>query len=127
GRGKVLTLSSFPTPQQYSMPFTATKTGLDMLIDQRTSGNNVIKLEFDFYMTQNKASGSSNYPTTIGINSNGGFLFFWSIRKDNGTISVLSSDGSNSSYVVNKPFLPFDTWVTFIAYLDYNNKKSYFE
>lgn len=127
GRGKVLTLSSFPTPQQYTMPFTATKTGLDTLIDQRTSGNNVIKLEFDFYMTQNKTSGSSSSPTTIWINSNGGSLVVWSIRKDNGNISVLISDGSNNSYVVSNKSLPFDTWVTFIAYLDYNNKKSYFE
>lgn len=46
-RGKVVTATSGMPPQQHNISIF--KNGLNTLIDQRTPGNNVIKLEVDFY------------------------------------------------------------------------------
>src|SRR5690606_17932270 len=46
-RGKVLTATSGMPPQQHNISIF--KNGLNTLIDQRTPGNNVIKLEVDYY------------------------------------------------------------------------------
>jgi len=46
-RGKVLTATSGMPPPQHNISIF--KNGLNTLIDQRTPGNNVIKLEVDFY------------------------------------------------------------------------------
>src|SRR5690606_23463051 len=110
------------------------------LIDQRTPGNNVIKLEVDFYtgaqhtfnnpgMYQRiywlyeefepslslKDIVSYSYSPAVGRIS-GGYkdqMIYISLEKNNG---------------INAPsFLPYNEWFTFIVYLDYDNKKIYFE
>src|SRR5690606_7707160 len=139
GKGKVLTLVS-DTPPQIQRTQT-TKTSLHSLIDQRTVGNNVIKLEFDFYTgsQHNAVSNGTSQLIYLGHNlSQGGnrSLIRYSFRPKTGLMGIGYYDGvwadSSDDIRINNnpssnPTLPFNTWVTFIVYLDYNNKKVYFE
>src|SRR5690606_29558877 len=105
---------------------------INSLIDQRNTGNNVIKLEFDFY-TGPQTIGSSGM-STLQINDENNQSYYSSLvsyryKSDTGNIIVgrlggtfpVSLDNSNTT------ILPFDTWVTFRVYLDYINKKVYYE
>ena len=134
GRGKVLLLSSFDPilqPQQAQMDFIAKKVGLDTLTNLRISGNNVIKLEVDYY-TGVQQTGPI---TSISLTYFDGILVSWTHRSDDGSIPVSYHNGKTQKHDVGlannngsgSHLLPFNTWVTFIAYLDYNNKKIYFE
>ena len=137
GRGKVLTLSS-PNPMpQKTISLHATKTGLNSLIDQRTAGENVIKLEIDYYTGAQHIRDSYGIntimllcdcdPTTGAVDD---ILVRWSFDYYGGAVSFVYHNGIVFTYtgVNNLPStLPFNTWVTFIAYLDYPNKKVYFE
>jgi len=133
GRGKVLTLSSAPPPQQNSMAFNAKKTGLNALVDQRASGNNVIKLEIDYYTGALHTGGTNNrFAITLTYDLNN-MLISWDHKFETGDILGHYYNGTKMQSIrldndinMSDP-LPPNTWVTFIAYLDYANKKIYYE
>ena len=130
-KGNVLTLSA-GTINPTDIGLVAKKIGLQTLINQRTAGNNVIKFEIDYY-TGTQLHGNVTYAQQIvlsyDVNNNvrsfnnrlADFLFF----SRGGRLDVASKDSNGTS--LNGSILPFNTWVTFIVYLDYNNKKAYFE
>jgi len=130
-KGNVLTLSSgTATPTNISN--LAKKTDLNTLIDNRNSGNNVIKFEVEYY------TGAQPQPDTYGQSivlaydaadiANTrliSYLFHFANQ-----IAVYSKDdisGVNLGKSNTLPKIPYSTWMTLIVYLDYNNKKAYFE
>ena len=129
-KGKVLTF----TAQQYDA-ITATKD-LSTFMSQRTTGNNVIKFEIDYYTgTQYNIPDRGVPSTAISLLSNNNgvpLIRFHNHLLQYNYIQGYVSDGSggaNGFIEINNtnPTLPDDTWVSFIVYLDYNNKKIYCE
>src|SRR5690554_5364372 len=138
-RGKVLTLSApVSTPASGSFSY-VTKPGIDTFINQRTPGNDVIKFEVDYYTGSQyylPGSDGSSAKTRISLlyNNMNNTLFAYNnhLHHYNPIISASSYTGSGPNNTINLGNnmynqLPVDTWVTFIVYMDYNNKKVYFE
>ena len=131
-KGNVLTLSAGTTNPTY-VSLVAKKIGLQTLINQRTPGNNVLKLEIDYY-TGAQLHGNVTYSQHIvlsyDVNNNvrsfNNILAYFAFRSTSGRLDISSKD--HTGYIgLSGSILPFNTWVTFIVYLDYNNKKAYFE
>ena len=141
-KGKVLSLNSSVPPPSNLTVVLAIKPDINTLINSRTAGNNVIKFEIDYFtgaqhthshMGQHNAIAittdakmENNFNTLVG--------FYFSTKT--GEIVIDYSNGQkrtttialdNNSSHLNPPTLPFNTWVKFNVYLDYNNKKIYFE
>src|SRR5690606_36100556 len=140
-KGKVLTFYSSDTPSPYE-GFIIKKNNLNTFIDQRTLGNNVIKFEIEYFTGNQMTSGSSSNHQRIILNfgnnlSVGDYnpLIDYGFHSVSGQIGVYYHNGITKTFVrldngtLSAPpaTLPFNTWVTFIVYLDYNNKKVYFE
>lgn len=133
-RGKVITLT---TPKDKNIFVTK---DLNILIDQRTKGNDVIKFEIDYYTGSQYYIGSSHPPysyISFLYNETGYRLFQLShhLMSQVGYIHGSFHDGLSQNHGVRlgngawygNDQLPTDTWGTFIVYLDYTNKKIYFE
>jgi len=136
-KGNVLTLSS-GTAMPTNVGVTAKKVGIDALINQRTPGNNVIKFEIDYYTgAAHSVAGTYTQQIILGDDATGNILlldkqlFKYSLVAINGSLDVMGKDLSGNikldKNAAPNSVLPFSTWVTFIVYLDYNNKKAYFE
>ena len=101
------------------------KNGLNTLIDQRTPGNNVIKLEVDFY------TGAQHTFNNPGMYQR----IYWLYEEFDPSLSLKDIVSYSYSPAVGRIqigydaplFLPYNEWFTFIVYLDYDNKKIYFE
>ncbi len=130
-KGKVLT---FTTPQGEYM---VAKKDLSTFINQRTTGNDVIKVEIDYYTGTQYYMATNRAPyITISLHDNNNkrllmiyhnivnknFIYARSLD-DFGTNNVLKL-GNDSG---NVDSLPVNTWISFIVYLDYNNRKAYVE
>src|SRR5690606_37442737 len=119
---------------------TVKKTDLNTLIDQHSMNNKVLKFEIDFYTgSQHNTNSTGTQDIHLGLYYNPTKLYsadalvrfsfipktgyIGAICKGNSTFLHLSPPNNN----IPTAFLPFNTWVTFIVYLDYNNKKAYFE
>lgn len=136
-KGNVLTLSA-GTTSPTNVSVIVKKIGIDSFINQRAVGNNVIKFEIDYYTgVQQKKSGNTQqiiigYDTTHNSFSPSRLLVHYQFRSRTGEFYVGGS-GLKGNLKLDKnaltymSVLPFDTWVTLIVYLDYNNKKAYFE
>lgn len=136
-KGKVITIQS-PTPTATGNT-SLQQRNIDQLINNRTQGNNVIKFEVDFYTGVQHNVPVANSNLTFGLtdrNDNqlsstipiAGFNFFpasgeLSARSKNGIGQNIIKLGNNNQ----KLLLPFNTWVKCIIYLDYPNKKVYYE
>jgi len=132
-KGKVLTF----TTQQYET-ITAEKD-LSTFIYQRTTGNNVIKFEIDYYTGSQYYMAANSAPNikillTYNNNNNNMLLMYHHNLASSSAIHARTSDGFGTSNNVYKlgngnsyDSLPVDTWISFIVYLDYNNKKAYLE
>ena len=114
----------------------AFKTNLNTLIANRTAGNNVLMFEIDYY-TGSKQSYASNNGSSINLVGVGDILASPSVTeslawfrfmKDTGNIegSLGNSGGIFKDNQADYYYLPFNTWVKIIVYLDYPNKKGYF-
>jgi len=136
-KGNVLTLSN-NTTIPLNTGLVAKKMGLESLINQRTPGNNVLKFELDYYTggVQQQFNGYGQH-IIIGDDSTGdvwannkrliNYLFHTSFDQ----MAVVGKDLSKNIKLdknsINVAKIPFNTWITLIVYLDYNNKKAYFE
>ena len=134
--GKVLAiLSPSPLPIAYSLWLQLKKTDLNLLIDQRTQGKNVIKWEFDYYTGPQYHDVNQRYD--IGLtndskspnNFNSLASFFY--NPESGSIIAMYHDGKKRIGIPlnnnNDAKIPFNSWIKFNVYLDYTNKKIYFE
>jgi len=117
-RGNVLQIISLPSMGTNFIQ----KRGLDVLWNNRTQGNDVLKLAFDFFT----GPSLSNYEVSgIGLSDNN------TLNSSNnvitqmtympGTRHVFAPGSSSSGYQLNP-----NTWYTFVFYIDYTNQKSYF-
>lgn len=124
GRGKVLDISTGLTSAE---GFMAVKTNLSPLINNRNAGNNVLMFEIDYYTGSKQASNAAGNISVINIVGNGSvvthplYLTSIGINKTNGEISATSFVFKDHYY------LPFNTWIKFVFYLDYANRKVYHE
>src|SRR5690606_2682520 len=112
---------------------------LSTFIYQRTTGNNVIKFEIDYYTGSQYYMAANSAPNikillTYNNNNNNMLLMYHHNLASSSAIHARTSDGFGTSNNVYKlgngnsyDSLPVDTWISFIVYLDYNNKKAYLE
>ena len=138
GMGKVLTVSG-PIPIE-AFNMYVKKTGVNNMIDQRTTGNNVIKLEFEFFTgsQHNGLQGGEVHYIVLGYGGNNATtnnsLIDYAFAPKTGRAIISYYDGIKrindlrlNNITGTTPVLPFNTWIKFNVYLDYNNKKVYFE
>lgn len=134
-KGKVL--SMFVDNPQQSEDVSVEKQNLSTLIDQRSPGNNVIKIEVDFY------TGTLNSPSNDNSNVSHIYLYFDPPQNftnpkrllmdayynyKNNLLSISGFNGINLIPTKSKySSLAANTWYTFVFYLDYTNQKCYFE
>ena len=129
GRGKVFNITC---PISKIESYLALKPNLNTLIDKRTTGNDVIKFEIDYYTGSKTTTGTSmtNY---IAIEPQGvdllhgprDPLIHFAFSKADGRINIYDYAEPILSYTAY--YLPFNTWISLIVYLDYTNRKVYFE
>src|SRR5690606_14178472 len=118
------------------------KNNLNSFIDHRALGNNVIKFEIEYFTGDQMTSGTSSNHQRIMLNFGNNLsvddynpLIDYRFHSVSGQILGWYNNGITKAFVrldngaLSAPpaTLPFNTWVTFIVYLDYNNKKVYFE
>ena len=126
GRGKVFEISTGLTDREY---LAAWKTNLHLLMTNRAAGNDVIMFEMDFYTGPKHVVNGGGGTAGIKLYSIGDpysltnppeALAGTGISKNSGMIYNVSS---NNQHV----YLPFNSWVKLIFYLDYPNKKVYYQ
>lgn len=139
-KGKVITMAPHPYP--YALGNTSVRKELNSLVTNRTIGNDVFRLEIDFYTGQQANPLSSSVDFGLGrifnVNNSAtnviaGFTFDNNTGElkgihydDTGTplpINYLTNLGNN-----NQPLIvPFNTWVRCVVYADYINNKVVYE
>ena len=129
-RGKVLDITAL----SHQEGLYAYKPGIDKLIDNRNPGNDVIKFEIDYFTGSIQANASSSsWINLIPVGEveggliNPPFLCRFNYNKRDGSIGSYTEFVSSTTPVQQNTFLPFNTWVKLTAYLDYPNRKVYFE
>ena len=131
-KGKVLSI--FTTNPQQDQYLNVEKRNLTTLIDQRTTGNNVIMIEVDFYTGSISNASSSDNISSIrfffdppqNYTKPDRELMYFNFSHNIGAFLVRVFDGQGTPLKVSQ-FLTFDKWCKLIFYLDYTNKKGYFE
>ena len=130
-RGKVLDITAY---SRYEGLYVF-KPNLAQLIDIRSTGNDVIKFEID-YFTGSLSSVPYNHAEIWLLSEvdsmdyliNPDFLFRLSFNKQYGYITSQSRGGIDlQADPTKRDYLPFNTWIKLVVYLDYSNKKAYFE
>ncbi len=138
-KGKALTLASAATAP-YKCNLFVKRTDMATFIDQRSAGNDVLKFEIEYFTGAQHGTGSSSAHQKFGLYYYNPALLNdplvqFSFQATTGEVVAYCQDQSKIIYLDNNPnnlpnhhpTMPFNTWVTFIVYLDYNNKKAYFE
>ena len=125
GRGKVLDISTGLTSSE---GFMAVKTNLSSLINNRNSGNNVLMFEMDFYTGPKHVVNGGGGIAGIKLYSIGDPYSLTDPPEDLADTWLFKQNGRVYTGSSNKQdaFLPFNTWVKLIFYLDYTNKKVYY-
>lgn len=128
-KGKVLDI----TAQSDYENLVASRKNLNTLVDKRTPGNDVIKFELDYFTGSKQVAVSGNSSEIVLVCDKNylghrWILITYHFEKSNGKFNADSAGNYDGEYNgITKEDLPFNTWVTFIAYLDYTNKKVYLE
>src|SRR5690554_2488182 len=128
GKGKVYSINS---PISRRETYYTSKNNLSALVDKRQAGNDVIKFEIDYFTgPQNPLNTAHSfihlhYNFQLGVNSP---LITFNFSKTIGNFKVHSYNAGKTTDTFEHVMgvLPFNTWVTLIVYLDYNNQKAYF-
>lgn len=135
GRGRVLMISSPNTPPSTTssiLETTSTKTtNLEPLIDKQNTNNQVFKLEIDYYIGDKHITNQSGNKIFI-YKKNSEPIVYFNFRTINGVLSAYHNKGNGTMEYArlngyNQSIVPFNTWIKFIVYLDYANKKIYYE
>src|SRR5690606_23101551 len=139
GKGKVLRIDG-PIPKgtaiNDALNIRVVKE-IEQYINKRTTGNNVIKYEFDFYTGSRHSNldiGKGNGILLTYVKDNNiipnNVLLDYSLRLKSGKIDTSHLDGDTFVSLNNtnlSPVFPENTWVTFTAYIDFDNRKIYHE
>lgn len=138
-KGKVITMAPHPYP--YAIGNTSIRKDLKAVINNRTTGNDVIKLKIDFYTAQkaNPLSSAIDFGLSRIFNINNSatnVIAGFNFDNDTGELKGTHYDESlmnNRKYQFNladnnQPLiLPFNTWVCCVVHADYINNKVVFE
>src|SRR5690606_2504425 len=134
-KGKVVQISSMHLPGEARRLFF--RTDLYSYWQQRTVGNNVLKISFDFYTGDDVDNGVQGGDIHIQVRSKEGNLVgyiykpFYSYiaykvyEKRGDFIDVI---GGGDAFRLNNQVLtiPKKTWITLQCYVDYDNSEVYF-
>lgn len=130
--GKVLELSAIPNSATYGSNFLQ-KKDLHLLWNNRTNGNDICKLEFDFYSENPVASNGTTHFWLMANNDNSisntkkyivGFLRYFGTASD-GLFFKYNLGNDVIDNTTPKVVIPANSWVKIIIYLDYINNTSY--
>ncbi|WKW46168.1 T9SS type A sorting domain-containing protein [Myroides sp. JBRI-B21084] len=133
-KGKVLTVNT-----QKNDNSSVFRNDLDILINQRAIGNNVIKFEMDYYTGSQHYMLGSNGATPFNNfiiydkNNERIFEFYHKLYYQASFFHARFYDGTNTTVPINFGKDAWDAplfennWVTLIVYLDYDNKKIYID
>ena len=132
GRGKVLELAATPGKGQIFLQ----KRGIDALWANRNAGNNILKIEIDFYTGNQFSNGGTGLPfqgAILALKPNDIFnatsndvICAVVYRPDMESLSLFASSGTCVTQSNPSAFsLKLQTWVKLIYYLDFQNQKMY--
>ncbi|MBA5791241.1 T9SS type A sorting domain-containing protein [Flavobacterium sp. xlx-214] len=139
-KGKVITMAPYPYP--YSIGNTSIRKELNTEITNRTIGNDVLKLEVDFYTGQQANPLSSSVDFGLGRifdvnNSATNVIAGFNFDNNTGELKGTHHDetGTPLPKVYQSPLgnnnqaliVPFNTWVRCVVYADYINNKVVYE
>lgn len=131
--GKAIVM--YPHPYPYLIKGTRISKNLNTEISNRTLGNDIIKLEIDFYTGQQTDSFSSaiNFGLSRNTRITAGYVFDSTTGELKGihhdeTTTPLQTVYQTNLNGNNQPLIaPFNTWLHCIVYADYINNKVIFE
>ncbi|WKW45861.1 T9SS type A sorting domain-containing protein [Myroides sp. JBRI-B21084] len=129
GRGNVLEITS-PFIQDTSFKQNvASKKGIEALWNNRTVGNNVLKIEFDLFTGNNTITATSIPRCSItldGVVNPQLIRFLYYDRNDfvQTNCGVCFPQTIGNIFTSN-PTVPRNTWLKIVFYFDYTNKKMY--
>src|SRR5690606_27355527 len=125
GKGNVLTLSTNGTSSEY-IAFVQNNGIIDALWKNRTTGNNVLKFEFEFYGAGSFYANGSLFTLHPGYPS---VLFPIYFRCDSDCYIASRYINSNLNHIIFEKYnvntFPSNTWIKIEMYVDYTNKKAY--
>ncbi len=106
------------------------RTDLSTYWQQRTIGNNVLKLAFDIYTELNPNNGQPFYVTLFNVKGEVLLTFYYRLDDNFSSINIgergLNNQPNGLSSPLIKRTLPSDSWVTVELYIDYDNNQVYF-
>src|SRR5690606_11442768 len=119
-RGNVLQITSLPSMGGNNIQ----KRGLDVLWNNRTQGNDILKVTFDFFTGPTlNLTGQHTFLYILSNNdfniTNNNLITYVSYSPGTKYVGTMSNTGD--SFTVNQ-----NTWYTFVFYIDYTNQKIYF-
>lgn len=137
-KGKVITMAPHPYP--FTIGSTSIRKDISAAITNRTSGNDVVKLEIDFYTAQQATNPLSSFidfglSKIYNINTADSKVIA-GFNYDSNTGELKGTHYDETSSVIyqfnlgdnNQPLIvPFNTWVHFVVYADYINNKVVYE
>lgn len=132
GRGKVMELI---TPQSQNITNNALqKRGVDDLWNNRTPGNDVLKIEYDFFTGPYNVDKRSIYALYMSINNDDPLnptnnIIHIGYAPNTGVLNITANAVAGSFYYISTQQLSAftdNTWVRLIVYIDYPNQKIYF-
>jgi len=126
GMGKVLEITSPVVNNNTSNKTnTATIKDLEKNWNNRVIGNDVLKIEYDFYTNESFTNaGSDNTHSIESIKQYALFLVYYGGTSGSAYISYYTNSGGSG--LLNPTILPKKTWLKFVFYIDFNNQKVYF-
>lgn len=126
-KGKVLQIMSLPSLGINQLQ----KRGLDILWSNRAAGNNILKIQYDFFTGPNMNTGSKS----IGMSVMNDITFSPTSTNPIMAISYRPDLGSLNPLAVAPHFLYLstkqipdlrNTWINMVVYIDYPNQKIYY-
>lgn len=126
GMGKVLEITSpFVNNNTSNRTNTAIIKDLENNWNNRTVGNDVLKIEYDFYT--NESLTNANSDNTHFIESIKHYaLFLVNYGGTSGSTYVTYYTNSGSANMLSPTVVPKKAWLKFVFYVDFTNQKLYF-
>lgn len=126
-KGKVLQIASLPSLGINQLQ----KRGLDILWNNRAAGNNILKIQYDFFTGPNMNTGVNSIgmsimnDVTLSPTSTNPIMAI-SYRPDLGFLKPLAM-APHFLYLSTKQIPDLrNTWINMVVYIDYPNQKIYF-
>ncbi|UUV20743.1 T9SS type A sorting domain-containing protein [Paenimyroides aestuarii] len=138
GKGKVLDISIPLSPGE---SLRAYKSNLSPLMGNRTAGNEVLKFEIDYFTGPKQPVGVVGNQSGIFLLKGDPFIsleFPIALLDFEKTLAIIRGAADTTGEVDSAPeniipyglgldhYLPFNTWIKIEVYLDYGNRKVYF-